>query len=79
MQSEDKISEQILDYLRKNPDAGDTLEGVASWWMLRQQVQESLTAVQQAIEKLKTKGLISECMTPDKRTVYVANDPDREI
>ncbi len=28
---QEEISKMILDYLRKNPDAGDTLEGISKW------------------------------------------------
>jgi hypothetical protein len=27
------ISRQILDYLARNPEASDTAEGIAEWWL----------------------------------------------
>lgn len=29
----------ILDYLRKNPNAADTLEGIAQWWLEQERIE----------------------------------------
>jgi hypothetical protein len=31
--TKEDITGMILDYLHKNPDAGDTLEGILRWWI----------------------------------------------
>jgi len=30
--------QEILEYLRKHPEASDTLEGIAEWWLLNQRI-----------------------------------------
>jgi len=70
--SDDEIAQRILDYLEKHPDAGDTLEGTATWWVMQQQVYESVELVRRSLERLKADGLIQECRNLDGRIIYVA-------
>ena len=67
---------RIFEYLQKHKQAGDTLEGVARWWMMNQQVSNSLTEVQEALEQLKAQGVISVRKSPDGRTLYFINKPE---
>ncbi len=76
---DEEIARRILDYLRKHPKAGDTLEGIAKWWMLRQRLTESLEVVDQALRRLKAQGLIFERRGADARAVYVARPPEGEV
>ena len=70
----DDLSRLIFDYLHQHPEAGDTLEGIARWWVLRQQLDETIQQVQGALRELKARGLVVECRTPDRRTFYFACD-----
>lgn len=54
----EKISGMILDYLRKNPDAGDTLEGITRWWLNMERIDFSVKEVAQALESLVQQGAI---------------------
>jgi hypothetical protein len=57
----------ILDYFQKNPDALDTLEGIATWWLLnRYPTQE----VQAALCELVAAGLVVERRGRNKQTYY---------
>ena len=62
----------IFNYLQQHTSAGDSLEGIARWWVLRQRLDESLRQVQAALEELKGRGLVVECRTPDRRKLYFA-------
>lgn len=53
-----EISELILSYLRKNIDAGDTLEGIINYWVVSEIIDISLSNVTLAVEDLLKKGLI---------------------
>ena len=66
---------RISEYLQKHKQAGDTLEGVARWWMMKQQVTDSLTEVQAALQQLKAQGLVSARKGPDGRILYFINTP----
>lgn len=72
MPKDSSVTKQILKYLEANPQAGDTLEGIARWWLLQQQVSDSVNAVHEALGQLKSKGFIEERKTPGGRTVYFA-------
>lgn len=73
----EEVATSIFNYLRENPDAGDTLEGITKWWLLRQRLRDSLAMVQEAIEQLKARGLVVEQKRVDTNTLYFINsDPD---
>lgn len=55
-----KVVTQILHYFRNNPEATDTLEGIARWRLLEEQIQRSLQETQQALEWLVAKGFLLE-------------------
>lgn len=72
--SDEKMVKEVLDYLHNNPNSGDTLEGIARWWMLRQRLSESVDAIQQALEQLKREGAVFERKTTSGRTIYFASE-----
>jgi hypothetical protein len=73
---EDEIARSILDYLRAHPQASDTLEGVAKWWLLRQRVSESTEVVQRVLTRLRDQGLIRERRLAGGGTLYEASGPE---
>ena len=66
------MAQQIQEYLELRPQAGDTLEGIANWWLLRQQVNESVEEIKRALAILKTRNVIVEQKWAG-RTIYVAS------
>jgi hypothetical protein len=50
-----QIAIQILSYLRKNPEAKDTAEGIAQWW-----VHEDIRVVEKALHLLVAEGVIEK-------------------
>jgi len=48
----------ILDYLRQNPGAGDTLEGIARWWLGQARIDISMEQVHEALEELIHQGVV---------------------
>jgi hypothetical protein len=72
MAEEQKLAQQIQEYLELRPQAGDTLEGIANWWLLRQQVNESVEEIKRALAMLKTRNVIVEQKWAG-RTIYVAS------
>jgi Fe2+ or Zn2+ uptake regulation protein len=71
MSEVDEIAAQILRYLEEHPEAADTLEGVARWWLMRQQLRQSVAVVRQALERLKKEGLIVERQNLNGRTLHM--------
>lgn len=58
MKKKKEISKKILDYLKKNPDTGDTLEGITEWWLESERVDQAVEEVAEVLEALIKKGLI---------------------
>jgi hypothetical protein len=71
----EQISGIILDYLRMNPDAGDTLEGIAGWWVGLQQIEISVKEVANALDCLLKEGAIRTHTARDGTAIYRINGP----
>ncbi len=53
------IARMILNYLRNNPDAGDTLEGISKWWLENELVDRSVDEISNALENLNKMGIVT--------------------
>ena len=68
-----KVARDILGYLGRNPEAGDTLVGVARWWLLQQRIHTAVEDVQRALDQLVKLGLVSRRKTtPHGPLLYTA-------
>lgn len=50
------VANAISRYLASRPNASETVDGVAKWWLLRQRYEDSVETVQRALEFLEAKG-----------------------
>jgi hypothetical protein len=50
----------ILGYLDDHPTAMDTLDGIAEWWVLRQQIETEVRRVSRVLAGLVSDGLLEE-------------------
>ncbi len=66
----EKISIMILNYLQKNPEAGDTLEGITRWWLEAEKIEISVDEVTYALEILLQKGQVQRHKTGGGTTLY---------
>jgi len=66
----------ILNYLRKNPDAGDTLEGITRWWLEQEKIEISVDRAVEALESLVQKGEIRVQKVKGGSTFYKVNKED---
>jgi len=57
-QREGELAKAIMAYLAEHPEAMDTLEGIAEWWVLRQQGRVELDSLNRALLRLKAEGLL---------------------
>jgi DNA-binding MarR family transcriptional regulator len=69
----------ILGYILDNPNAGDTLDGIAAWWLLHQRTRFETQTVSQALTKLVQDGLIVAQRSPDSRIIYRANQTSGSV
>lgn len=66
------LAREILGYLERNPDASDTLVGIARWWLLRQRIHAATEGVQRALDQLVKLGLVSRNENPPGPVIYRA-------
>jgi Fe2+ or Zn2+ uptake regulation protein len=69
-----EICQRILRYLQDHPEAADSLEGIASWWLPQSGQVESTEAVQEALALLVAQQRIARIDLADRRTLYQSVD-----
>jgi hypothetical protein len=67
------IAAEILAYLLKHPQAQDTLEGIAHWWMLEQKIEESTSMIKKALAGLVAGGWVQTTLSSDGHLHYRIN------
>jgi hypothetical protein len=65
-----QLARRILSYFLRYPDAKDTLEGVAGWWLERERVHHSVDEVAIALRFLVARGLVVEKPGAGGRQLY---------
>src|SRR5437867_3299309 len=68
--SVEEIGRMIRAYVERNPQAGDTLEGIAQWWLLDQLIRTETPKVKAALSWLVACGELSARRLPDGRIFY---------
>ena len=71
------LSDAILRYLALHPEAADSEEGIAAWWMPAMGVQTNAADVAAALEKLHRCGLVARVVLPDGRVIFRAHEDGR--
>ncbi|MFT3849022.1 MAG: hypothetical protein QM739_10145 [Propionivibrio sp.] len=69
---EDRLTEvvdAILRYLSSHPDAADTSEGIAKWWMPADHAADADT-VRSALARLEAQGLVHRRINADQHVLY---------
>ena len=65
-----EIVKQILNYFVRNPKAADTLEGIARWRLLEEQVHRSFQQTESALTWLVAKGFLEEVETGGASQIF---------
>ena len=63
-------AEAINRYLAARPNASETVEGIAKWWLLRQRYNDSKVLVQSALDLLIDEGIVAKSVMPDGKVMY---------
>ena len=58
--NDEQVAQSILGYLAEHPQAMDTVEGIAQWWIMRQQIRVTATTVARVLRQLAERGLLEE-------------------
>ncbi|HTK81199.1 MAG TPA: hypothetical protein VL633_02815 [Bacteroidota bacterium] len=77
------LSHLILQHLLKNPDAGDTLEGITCWWVAHEVIEIRIKEVSEAVDVLVQDGMLVEKTIANSEKLYFVNktklDKIREV
>lgn len=68
-----QAASKILRYLMDNPKAKDTLEGIVNWWLLQQDIKQSVALIRKAVDGLIHKGFLLERQGNDRTKYYQVN------
>lgn len=55
-----EVARAILNYFYEHPDAKDTLEGIAQWWLAREGIEREIEEVERGVSILLDQGLVVE-------------------
>ena len=69
----DEISRRILRYLADHPEASDTVEGIAQWWLLEQEIREQKARVERSLAELTAQGWLLSMEAGESRVRYRLN------
>ena len=76
-QGEEQLVKDILEYFLRNPQAADSLEGVAHWRLLEQSINRTLADAKAALERLVREGFLRETQVRGSESIYELNPEKR--
>ena len=54
------IANDLTEHFFSHPEAGDTVEGIADWWVARQRRSNAMRLIQKALEYLMEEGVVQK-------------------
>lgn len=57
-------------YLSSRPQAAETVEGIARWWLRRQRFEDSVEMVQRALDLLVRRGVVEQLSLSGGQPMY---------
>ena len=70
---ESELARDILAYLIEHPNAQDTLDGIAHWWIPEERIKSQIANTKRAIAELVAQKFIFELQGKDSKTHYRLN------
>ena len=78
--SSSALSTAVLSYLVQHPEAQDTIEGIAEWWLLEHRIVETTKALEAILSDLVEQDFLLASQCAEGRIYYRLNrDREREI
>lgn len=65
-----EIETAVLAYLDRHPNAADTLDGIANWWLPQQRYITAQVRIQAVLQKLVSRGVLQLRRLPDGAALY---------
>jgi Fe2+ or Zn2+ uptake regulation protein len=71
---------EIIEYLRRHPEAADTVDGILDWWMPTQRNENAKNEIQHALREFVEQGLIEEVALGNGHRLYrLASPKDKSL
>ncbi|ABA58346.1 hypothetical protein Noc_1880 [Nitrosococcus oceani ATCC 19707] len=64
------VANAIKHYFDAHPNAADSVEGIARWWLTRQRFKEATETIEKALECLVAEGEVTKMVTGEGKFVY---------
>jgi hypothetical protein len=61
---------EILDYLARNPDAQDTIDGILHWWVLDACTRKWAPKIAETVAQLSEQGFLEQKLSADGQVFY---------
>jgi hypothetical protein len=61
---------EILDYLARQPDAQDTIDGILHWWVLDSCIRDWTPKIAKTVAQLVEQRFLEEKQSPDGKIFY---------
>ena len=72
-EGDEQVIRGILQYLIEHPDAKDTAEGIAKWWLAGTDAESKKKQVQNALDSLTARGWLTKRETSRREKIYGLN------
>jgi len=69
---DDQLRAAVLSYVAEHPDAMDTLDGIADWWIARQQIRVNVHRLGSVLEDLVRGGSLESVDVAGERMYRLA-------
>ena len=67
------VADEIISYISKHPNAVDSVEGIANWWLTRERYSTAINIVQDALNMLESSGQLLKSTTGNGKEIYSLN------
>jgi len=74
-----ELSNRIINYLQRNPDACDNLEGIAGWWLQFERIEHTVDEVLCVLDDLVNRGLIVRQEVKGAGQCYKAVNNNKDV
>lgn len=66
----ERLARAIVRYVNAHPDASDTIEGVARWWVASEAEHVTVDLLERALDMLTERRVLTVRVLPDGRQVF---------
>jgi hypothetical protein len=73
----EKIENAVLRYLRRHPNASDTVSGICDWWLPAEGIEASPQLVEAVLDELVAQQRVQRHELSDGTRIYASREDER--